>query len=309
MIAYSLNEFQDIKGKIEDFNLDEEVNETLQNLCKLLGLNNTITKSKSIKKDRLSLNEQNMWRKNEPFKTTVFEKKEGTESFLNNLRGVLNKISNKNYLEQEEKVQNIINNIIELKDDDKETIDEKFNKIFEVFYRVLINNKVYTNLYVQLFNFLCDEYYQFEDYMEVLIEKYKKSIQEFEYVDSDEDYDRYCAINKINEERKCLYGFLICISGNEICSFSDILDINNILFSYLEDNIENKEKLHINEEIVENISVFVKEGKQKILKDVSKFSIEENLNYYSELKFKKNTGYSTRMKFKFMDLVEFFKKN
>tara|TARA_B100001093_G_scaffold103293_4_gene95514 strand:- start:6852 stop:7778 length:927 start_codon:yes stop_codon:yes gene_type:complete len=308
MTVYSLNQIQDIKENIEDFCLDEEVNLTLQNLCKLLGLNNQNIKSKPIRKERLSMNEQNMWKKNEPFKTTVFEKKEGTECLLNKLRGVLNKISNKNYLEQEEKVQEIINNIIEFKDDEKETIDEKFNKIFEVFYRVLINNKVYINLYVQLFNFLCEEYYQFEDYMEVLIEKYKKSIQEFEYVDSDEDYDKYCAINKINEERKSLYGFLICISGNEICSFSDILDINNTLFSYLEDNIESQEHLHINEEIVENISVFVKEGKQKILKDVSKFSIEENLKYYSELKYKKNTGFSTRMKFKFMDLVEFFKK-
>lgn len=308
MTAYSLNQIQNIKENIEEFNLDEEVNLTLQNLCKLLGLNNQNLKTKTIRKEKMSFNEQNMWKKNEPFKTTVFEKKEGTECLLNNLRGVLNKISNKNYLEQEEKVQEIINNIIEFKDDEKETIDEKFNKIFEVFYRVLINNKVYTNLYVQLFNFLCEEYYQFEDYMEVLIEKYKKSIREFEYVDSDEDYDRYCMINKINEERKSLYGFLIYISGNEICSFSDILDINNTLFSYLEDNIENQEKLQINEEIVENISVFVKEGKQKILKDVSKFSIEEKIKYYSELQYKKNTGFSTRMKFKFMDLVEFFKK-
>ena len=308
MTAYSLNQIQNIKENIEEFNLDEEVNLTLQNLCKLLGLNNQNLKVKPIKKEKMFLNDQSMWKKNEPFKTTVFEKKEGTECLLNNLRGVLNKISNKNYLEQEEKVQEIINNIIEFKDDEKETIDEKFNKIFEVFYRVLINNKVYTNLYVQLFNFLCEEYYQFEDYMEVLIEKYKKSIREFEYVDSDEDYDKYCSINKLNEERKSLYGFLIIISGNDICSFSDILEINDMLFSYLEDNIEDQDKLLINEEIVENISVFVKEGKQKILKDVSKFSIEEKIKYYSELQYKKNTGFSTRMKFKFMDLVEFFKK-
>ena len=146
MTAYSLNQIQNIKENIEEFNLDEEVNLTLQNLCKLLGLNNQNLKIKPIKKEKMFLNDQNMWKKNEPFKTTVFEKKEGTECLLNNLRGVLNKISNKNYLEQEEKVQDIINNIIEFKDDEKETIDEKFNKIFEVFYRVLINNKVYTNL-------------------------------------------------------------------------------------------------------------------------------------------------------------------
>ena len=75
MTAYSLIQIQNIKENIEEFNLDEEVNLTLQNLCKLLGLNNQNLKTKLIRKEKMSLNDQNMWKKNEPFKTTVFEKK------------------------------------------------------------------------------------------------------------------------------------------------------------------------------------------------------------------------------------------
>ena len=131
-----------------------------------------------------------------------------------------------------------------------------------MFYRVLINNKVHTNLYAQLFNF-CEEYYQFEDFIDILMERYRESIKIIDYCDPEEDYDKYCSINKLNEERKSLYGFLIVISGSDVCSFSDILEINETLFSYLEDNIENVEKLNINKEIVENISVFITEGKKK----------------------------------------------
>jgi hypothetical protein len=308
MTVYSLNEIQDIKENINEFYLENEVNETLKNLYNLLGLSNVTLKQKTVKKERFSTNENNNWKKQEPFKTTVFEKKEGIDFLLNNLRGVLNKISKKNYLEQEEQIQKIINEIIEFNETDEDNIDEKFNKIFNVFYRVLINNKVHSNLYAQLFNFFCEEYYQFEDFMDILIERYKESIEQIEYSDPDEDYDKYCSINKLNEERKSLYGFLIIISGNDICSFSDILEINDMLFSYLEDNIEDSEKQNINEEIVENISVFIKEGKEKILKDVSKYSIEQNLIKYSELKDKSKVGFSTRMRFKFMDLVEYFKK-
>tara|TARA_Y100000816_G_scaffold273629_1_gene240142 strand:+ start:1185 stop:2117 length:933 start_codon:yes stop_codon:yes gene_type:complete len=308
MTVYSLNEIQDIKENINEFYLENEVNETLKNLYNLLGLSNVTIKQKPIKKERMSTIENSNWKKQEPFKTTVFEKKEGIDSLLNNLRGVLNKISKKNYLEQEEQIQKIINKIIEFNETDEDNIDEKFNKIFNVFYRVLINNKVHSNLYAQLFNFLCEEYYQFEDFMDILIRRYKQSIEQIEYIDPDEDYDKYCSINKLNEERKSLYGFLIVISGSDICSFSDILEINETLFSYLEDNIENVEKQNINEEIVENISVFIKEGKEKILKDVSKYSIEQNLIKYSELKDKSKIGFSTRMRFKFMDLVEYFKK-
>ena len=110
------------------------------------------------------------------------------------------------------------------------------------------------------------------------MERYRESIKIIDYCDPEEDYDKYCSINKLNEERKSLYGFLIVISGSDVCSFSDILEINETLFSYLEDNIENVEKLNINEEIVENISVFITEGKEKILKDISKYSIEQNFD-------------------------------
>lgn len=308
MTVYSLNEIQDIKENINEFYLENEVNETLKNLYNLLGLSNVTLKQKPIKKERISTIENSNWKKQEPFKTTVFEKKEGIDFLLNNLRGVLNKISKKNYLEQEEQIQKIINEIIEFNESDEDNIDEKFNKIFNVFYRVLINNKVHSHLYAQLFNFLCEEYYQIEDFIDVLIERYRESIKTIDYCDPEEDYDKYCSINKLNEERKSLYGFLIVISGSDICSFSDILEINETLFSYLEDNIEIVEKQNINEEIVENISVFIKEGKEKILKDVSKYSIEQNLIKYSELKDKSKLGFSTRMRFKFMDLVEYFKK-
>jgi hypothetical protein len=308
MKAYSLNEIQEIKENINSFCLDNEVNDTLHNLCNLLGLNNVTVKQKQMKKERILTNENNIWKKQEPFKTTVFEKKEGVDSLLNNLRGVLNKISKKNYLEQEEQIQKIINEIIEFKENEVDNIDEKFNKIFNVFYRVLINNKVHTNLYAQLFNFFCEEYYQFEDFIDILMERYRESIKIIDYCDPEEDYDKYCSINKLNEERKSLYGFLIVVSGSDVCSFSDILEINETLFSYLEDNIENVEKQNINEEIVENISVFITEGKDKILKDVSKYSIEQNLIKYSQLKDKSKVGFSNRMRFKFMDLVEYFKK-
>ena len=176
MKVYSLNEIQEIKENINSFCLDNEVNDTLHNLCNLLGLSNVTIKQKQIRKERILTNENNIWKKQEPFKTTVFEKKEGVDSLLNNLRGVLNKISKKNYLEQEEQIQKIINEIIEFNENEVDNIDEKFNKIFNVFYRVLINNKVHTNLYAQLFNFFCEEYYQFEDFIDVLIERYLSQI-------------------------------------------------------------------------------------------------------------------------------------
>ena len=158
-------------------------------------------------------------------------------------------------------------------------------------------------------------YFSYKKYNQNFFEEEQNKIFEYfglnrqegikKLISTKKDLDFKLRDSDMSSEHEVIFSSL-SLSKNQ--SFSDILEINETLFSYLEDNIENVEKQNINEEIVENISVFIKEGKEKILKDVSKYSIEQNLIKYSELKDKSKVGFSTRMRFKFMHLVEYFKK-
>jgi hypothetical protein len=75
-----------------------------------------------------------------------------------------------------------------------------------------------------------------------------------------------------------------------------------------EENIEKEGTTEINEEIVENMSVFITVGKGLINKNVTKYVITEHIKKYSEMKGSEKPGFSNRIRFKCMDLVEELKK-
>ena len=94
----------------------------------------------------------------------------------------------------------------------------------------------------------------------------------------------------------------------DIYSFSTITDILNVLFDKIDTNKLNKAEMELNEEVIENIFVIMSEAKELVLKEVSKYSLLEKITQYSTLKSGENPGFSSRMRFKCMDLVELYKK-
>ena len=79
------------------------------------------------------------------------------------------------------------------------------------------------------------------------------------------------------------------------------------LFETLYNNLQEKDNLFINEEIIENIFTILQEGKELITKEVCKYDIIEKIKYYSSLKVSEYQGFSSRMKFKMMDLLDVYK--
>tara|TARA_Y100000816_G_C25552069_1_gene298806 strand:- start:195 stop:425 length:231 start_codon:yes stop_codon:yes gene_type:complete len=75
----------------------------------------------------------------------------------------------------------------------------------------------------------------------------------------------------------------------------------------LDNHITNEDQQDINEEIVENIFTLLQNGKDLILNEVCKYEILDKIKYYSTLNTKENSGYSNRMKFKMMDIIDLYK--
>ena len=68
-----------------------------------------------------------------------------------------------------------------------------------------------------------------------------------------------------------------------------------------------KENVGINEEILENVFVIVDEGKPIIMKEVSKYEIIGQITEFSKLKMADCPGFSNRMRFKCMDILDLYK--
>lgn len=304
MVAYSLIEIDELKKNMNEFELEEETKSNLKSLSQLLGIDNHISKNRTNKKEKTLVNDDGLWKKQEVFKTTSFDKNTGILELFDKLRGVLNKVSKKNFDIQKEETIKCIDTIIEYETD--MTFEEKTEKVIKLFFNVIINNNFFVDLYVKILNGVLEKYVHFEEHLSDFLNKYEELLMSIDYCDPDVDYDKYCSINKSNEERRSLLSFVIKTVEDDLCSFMDLLTIIESLFSKLESQINDKSFVNINEEIVEDIGVFIKDGINLINKNVCKYSISKKIQKYATLKTSDFDGFSSRIKFKCLDLVELF---
>jgi len=300
MYQYSLNDISTINENLKEYCLDTKITDSINDLISSLNLQTT--KPKPYKKEKHVYDEQGKWAKREVFKTTKIEKKEGMDEKLDIFRGILNKMVSNNYEEIKNQLLELLAGILNTNDD-----SSNHEKVLHCFYLVIINNSIYSKLYAKLYSTIMEEQIVFEENASGFIDKYNEQFKSIRYVDPDEDYDSYCVINKENIQRKSLLKFIVNSVENDIYSFNEILNIISILFETLQNNIQDKEYTSINEEIVENIFTLLHEGKDLIMKEVCKYDIIEKIKHYSSLKVSDHQGFSSRMKFKMMDLLDVYK--
>ena len=305
MVSYNLDSINEIRDDMDTFTLEKETQTVIDALIILLGLN-VQTKTKGVKKERGRITTDKTWTRKEEFKVTIMKKTEGIDEILNNLRGILNKITVNNYDVQREHVFETINQLIEYQDEQNDDV-LKYEKIVECFYKVIINNRVYANIYAKLYSELLDKYILLDEYRNYFLDNYEDNLTEINFIDPEEDYDKFCVINKQNEQRKSLLSFLVHSIPTEVYSFEDVKTILYDLFEKIENNKGNRKDVNINEEILENIFVIFSEGRDIINKEVSKYELIAKITSLTKYKIADYPGFSSRMRFKCMDILDLYK--
>jgi hypothetical protein len=126
-----------------------------------------------------------------------------------------------------------------------------------------------------------------------------------EYVDSSEDYDKYCQINKDNEKRKALSSFLVNLTKNKNIENEKLVEITCNLMKNVLVLIKEENKTNIVDEIVENVALLYDTAL------LSSYNVEidgvQFKNVLKKLSENKPTAYPSLKRksiFKFMDLAE-----
>jgi len=303
MVSYNLDSIYEIQSNMKDFELPNNVENTINLLIGKLGIN--VSRTRIIKKERTKAAD-NQWVRKEPFKVSVFEKSEGINEYIDEMRGIMNKITKNNYDTQYDKLIECIDKIWE---GEFEDVDDKKKQsyIIDCLTNVIINNRFYAELYAKTFSRLSDKYISFDNNRNKFIDKYNELSEIFVYVNPDEDYDKFCSINKTNEQRKALLAFLIYAVSEDIYSFNILRDITLNYFELIDKQKLDKEFVHINEEIVENIFVVFSEGKTLILNEVSRYELLAKVKELSSLSIGQNPGITNRIRFKCMDISDLYK--
>jgi len=236
---------------------------------------------KKIKKS----NSDGNWETMRTFKATKINNEDKEK---NDLRNILNKMSKANLSENIEKVKTML--FSQNENELKESV--------ELIIQICCSNNFFTELYAKLYVDVHTITPLFEAEIIKYYEKYKCNMQNIMYVDPNGDYDAYCKYNKNNDLQKSTLLFFILLGKENCFGYTD--EIEELLFSLINDNMISENKKNEVEELVENLYIYFSNNQHRI--PVKKEDIESICVKTDEKK-----SLSSRAKFRCMDIVDIIK--
>ena len=240
------------------------------------------------------------WESIRTFQTTKLETKTGVEGDFDTIRSYINKLTDKNYLDMRTKIMDIIDKI-----ENEHSLADLGKNIFEV----ASSNRYYSKIYADLYSDLSMKYAFIRDKYQENLAQFIDLFNHIEYVDPNENYDKFCEINKLNEKRKSLASFYVNLMNNNIIQKSEIVTITRNLLANVYDFISEDNKKNEVEELTETIVLLYK--KELYEKDdgedyesIRGFTINEIIEKIANSKVKDYKSLTSKTIFKFMDLMD-----
>tara|TARA_Y100001970_G_C14246469_1_gene868635 strand:- start:3109 stop:4026 length:918 start_codon:yes stop_codon:yes gene_type:complete len=233
------------------------------------------------------------------FKKTIINKNtEGILKNIDDIRCLLNKITNTSY---DEIKTEIFKKIQESKD--KFNLEE-FTKIGKLIFTIGSKNKFCSHLYAKLYKELSKIYTIFNSISEQNYKMYGKIFDKINYVDPEEDYNLYCDYNKENENRKTMSLFFINLMKYNVFEREHIIELMSKLIHNIEQNINEDGKVEIVEETVSSLHIFITEGHEELCVSDSWEKIMMHIKKMSSINKKNYKSLTTKTVFKYLDLLE-----
>lgn len=257
------------------------------------------SRSTNARKDRAS------WDKQTPFKTTTIVKKEGIDKIYTDIKGCLNKLSVKNYDTIKETMFEHIENAFKCADEDP---DNKTTKIAFLIFDISCINKTFSELYARLYKELVTDYPEFKQEIQKLKQKYSDGLDTIVQADPEVDYNKFCDVTKENDKRKSLSLFLVNLMINDLISKDEIVELLTSMIDKIVSLTDAEGQLFYIEELIEVLFVYIKSSQMHLREHSEWKGIQEHIQIYSAYKAKEHVSVSSRIIFKYMDMVELIAK-
>ena len=332
IMIYTLNDFQIISSNGFNVVLPIQTVDLINNLSKHVGSPNYIKTpvfnkrdnsgsdpEKKRKKPRYK-NQDSGWSetsgKNEVitsnivFKNPLNTKKNvtGVESIIQSIRAILNKVGSNNDVELNDNLFVLIDNMLET-DISAEEVIQISNKTSDI----LINTSFYSRIYSKLYGKLMERYEFINNTFSEKAENYLSTYDNIIDVNPDEDYDLFCNKNKENDNRKAFSLFCVNLYSINKIDGSIIINFIHELINVLDNTLDDSKHVFINDEIIENISIFISTRTDiyekcsditLVTSNNENITVKEYIIKLSKKKPKQHKGISTKALFKLMELMD-----
>lgn len=271
------------------------------------GLNGTGGLGGGYKKIKPRSNEitDEDWEAIRAFQTTQKHISEGVEKHMDNIRGLLNKITDKNEEAMICDIKNEISQLITHK-----TSDDSMMKIGYSIFNIASSNSFYSSLYARLFKSLMADYDIFKKIFEDNFKEFMNLFNTIEFVDSKKNYDKFCEYTKTNDKRRAMSLFVVNLMINEVIEKEYIVDIIKQIQKLISSYICKPDKTNEIEELTENLYIIITQSKEQLCnsKNVEESwdAIINNIEFISIMKskMKEYPSITNKTIFKHMDMLE-----
>ena len=268
----------------------------------------SISKNKKKKGNKCMEVSSEEWETIRTFQTTKIEQKSGIDGDIDYIRLLLNKLTDKTYLDMREKIIDRLNKICS-----EFESEEDLAKVGNTIYELCSTNKFYSKVFADVFAELCSKY---DWLIQIFNEKYKNVMSQYkdiQYIDSEKDYDGFCDMNKKNDRRRSVTTFLMSLVHNDFIKKDGVVKILRDILELIYNMIDTPEKKNEVDELTENIAIlFNKDMIDEVENDIEDAeelyingqTIIATINSLAKAKAKDHQSLSNKAIFKFMDLIE-----
>jgi len=264
--------------------------------------NNRKKKSKNVE----VLNDDD-WEAIRTFQATKIEQKVGIDAQIDIIRLHINKMSDKNYIDMRNKIVEVIEKIIKENSDNADEI----NRVSSIIFDIASTNRFYSKNYADLYSDLINNYESMKKVFEDNFNQFINLFNNIEYIEPNEDYDKFCRINKDNEKRRALSSFFINLMKNNIISRDKIVKIIENLLNQLLNYINENNKKNEVDEITENISILYSNdlfnedySENDFNININGMNITETIHKLAHSKLKDYKSLTNKSIFKYMDMID-----
>ena len=309
MTSYTLTDFNKIQTDGFHYIMKPSALELVNSLAETVGAVSYSRTPVFPKKDRKGIERRKQsnnancvikdedWNIMRNFKKTEMAVKEGNEKRISEIRGLLNKLSIDNYSTMKE----LINQKIEECEEDI----NNFEPVIQAIFDIATTNKFYSNIYATLYKDLQERWTDFSVLLNEKLEGYSILFKDIESVDPGKDYDGFCRVVKNNDLRRSLSTFLAHLVNKEVVLVEVLVDTINTLQLKVEELIYLDESTIIVEELVENISILVITGKNKLVEDKCWSGLTSTFTTMTKINPKETPSFSNKSLFKYMDIKDY----
>ncbi len=303
MYTYTIDDFTNISLNVDNVFLSPETINLINELSELVGADDYIKTpkfpKKQIKKKTYEVLSNEDWEIIRKFKATEMQERNGIDKIIDLIIQYLNKVTANTYDDYKIKIMEQITLLID--NDASETDLYKIgNAIFKIASSNKFNSEIYAILYKDLLNKYEFMYKIFETNYQLIIE----TLQNIHFGNPDEDYNKYCEINKDNDKRKTLCLFYTNLMKQKILTKQQIIKLINVIQDNMMNAIKKPDSKELVEEYAELLYIIVVNSYLFINDLEETDAIMKEISNISSLTCKSFPSISNKVIFKHMDILD-----